>query len=72
MTNCLIKNQLDRDARVGAGQQGREWFLLFDSFLFQNRKVLFVSRKTAGCESSIAVHQFLKRFVRCERALRKS
>jgi len=72
MADTLIESQLDRDAGIGAREHRREWFLLFDCVLFEDRKVLLTGGEMARREASIAIHQFLQRSTGAELALRQN
>jgi hypothetical protein len=69
VANALVENQFNGHARIGAGKDSCEWFLLFDGVRFQNGKIAFVRGHMTGDEPLVAGHPFGQCFIRRELAL---
>ena len=64
VADALIEDQLDRHARIGAGQHRRERFLLRYGVVFQHDQIVVDPCHLIGGETPVACQQFLQSCVR--------
>jgi hypothetical protein len=70
LADAEVKHQLDRHARIDAGQYRGEGLLLLDGLLLEDLDILGEVRRPTRDEAGIAIGQLLERLVRRERGLR--